>query len=439
MSSALTAARQLLVAWGAAKVPHPGGALLAHLERTAAQLAAWGGEQAWVAAGLCHAAYGTEGFPQALVGLADRQSLAEVIGQEAEAIVYAYCGAARADGPAGGRRQGLVHDRFTGRGWRPSVALTRALAELSVANELDILAHGALAPEDARELLRWLGPCAPQLSRGALDTYRLACRDHGVQWPPSVVPDSCGPAPRPDSELSFLVTGTTEASPHPVVVWVHGGAPPEWTWSRQLSWDVTAAEHWFLYRRGYGPSAPALRQDWAQDGRDLLRLLPKGCHIVSHSYGGVGALVAAAQDPERVASLTLVEPPLFAFAANDPAVAEAARLGRVFADGPADEDRRAFLRLAGMPFDHPEAARLERWARGMHDPSEALPNLAALLRRRLPVLVVSGGHAPGMERLCQLLSGQLHGRATQLVGYGHAAQRHPAFRKLVLAFIAGAE
>ena len=51
---------------GAAQVAHPGGNLLEHLARTAARLQSWGAAPELVAAGACHAAYGTAGFPSAL-------------------------------------------------------------------------------------------------------------------------------------------------------------------------------------------------------------------------------------------------------------------------------------------------------------------------------------------------------------------------------------
>lgn len=53
-------------------MPHPGGTLLEHLIRVRLQLAAWDAEPAIQAAGLCHAAYGTDGFGETLLALADR-------------------------------------------------------------------------------------------------------------------------------------------------------------------------------------------------------------------------------------------------------------------------------------------------------------------------------------------------------------------------------
>src|SRR6187402_1376811 len=70
----------LLAAWGADRIAHPGGTLLAHLRRTAYRLQGWGASRELVLAGLCHAAYGTHGFPTALLELSRRDVLRELIG-----------------------------------------------------------------------------------------------------------------------------------------------------------------------------------------------------------------------------------------------------------------------------------------------------------------------------------------------------------------------
>src|SRR5262245_12290467 len=81
----------LLGARGAADIADPGGTVLAHWQRTASTLTAWGATPELVAAGLCHAAYGTDAFRVQLLTLAERDVLRAAIGDEAESIVYAYC------------------------------------------------------------------------------------------------------------------------------------------------------------------------------------------------------------------------------------------------------------------------------------------------------------------------------------------------------------
>ncbi|MGW5655895.1 DUF6817 domain-containing protein [Streptomyces humi] len=124
---------------GAAEISHPGGTLLVHLQRVQDRLAAWGARPALQLAGLCHAFYGTDGFPAALLSLDRRAELAEVIGAEAEEIVYLYASCDRkATYPALADPGAVFRDRFTGRDRVPGPRLCRDFAELSAANELDL-------------------------------------------------------------------------------------------------------------------------------------------------------------------------------------------------------------------------------------------------------------------------------------------------------------
>ncbi|MFE2548336.1 DUF6817 domain-containing protein [Streptomyces sp. NPDC059355] len=146
----------LLRELGAGHLDHPGGTLLAHLERVHARLGAWGARPALRLAGLCHAVYGTDGFATALLPVGRRAELAVVIGAEAEEIVcfYAACDRAAsyptlaADAPAGAAGAAdneavssvapAFRDRFTGHVHSPDRQSLRDFAELSAANELDL-------------------------------------------------------------------------------------------------------------------------------------------------------------------------------------------------------------------------------------------------------------------------------------------------------------
>jgi hypothetical protein len=124
---------------GAEGTAHPGGTLLTHLQRVQARLATWKARPALQLAGLCHAFYGTDGFPTALLPLDRRNELAAVIGAEAEAIVYLYASCDRkATYPALHQADAAFHDRFTGRSHVPGPQLRRDFTELSAANELDL-------------------------------------------------------------------------------------------------------------------------------------------------------------------------------------------------------------------------------------------------------------------------------------------------------------
>ncbi|MFF4797962.1 DUF6817 domain-containing protein [Streptomyces sp. NPDC001351] len=136
-------AQALLRRLGADTAPHPGGMLIAHLDRVRARLALWGARPALQLAGLCHAAYGTDGFPAVLLPLDRRAELATAIGPDAEAIVYFYASCDRKAtypclaGP-GSATAFSFRDRFTGRTYVPDLRLRQDFAELTAANELDL-------------------------------------------------------------------------------------------------------------------------------------------------------------------------------------------------------------------------------------------------------------------------------------------------------------
>jgi hypothetical protein len=133
---------EFLLARGALDVDHPGGNLLTHLRRTHDTLFRWGARPALRLAGLAHAAYGTDGFPHGLIDITARPNLVLLIGSEAEEIVYTYGSCDRAFSyPTLSNGQPRHRDRFIGAVTRPRLQLVRDLVELTIANELDVLAH----------------------------------------------------------------------------------------------------------------------------------------------------------------------------------------------------------------------------------------------------------------------------------------------------------
>ncbi|MEV0741082.1 DUF6817 domain-containing protein [Streptomyces sp. NPDC050549] len=140
---AVDAAAALLLRLGAADIAHPGGTLVAHLQRVRDRLTGWGARPALQLAGLCHACYGTDGFPTALLPVdTGRAELAEAIGSEAEGIVHLYGACDRkVTYPGLAEADGVFRDRFTGALHSPGPQLRRDLAELTVANELDLARH----------------------------------------------------------------------------------------------------------------------------------------------------------------------------------------------------------------------------------------------------------------------------------------------------------
>lgn len=136
-----------------------------------------------------------------------------------------------------------------------------------------------------------------------------------------------------------------------------------------------------------------------------LACLPDGpCHLIGHSFGATVALRLAEEMPDRVATLTLIEPVLFAAARGRPGqVAEEAAMGPVHDLLRAGDDAgaaRLFLSLWGgeVPFDRMPPAQREYLAGRIHlipaahgalyeDAAGLLPRLG---RVRAPTLLVRG-------------------------------------------------
>ncbi|MCX4819486.1 hypothetical protein OG883_06100 [Streptomyces sp. NBC_01142] len=151
-----TEAVALLHKAGAARIDHPGGTLLAHLERVRERLEAWGARPALQLAGLCHAFYGTDGFATSLLPLERRDELTAAIGREAEELVYFYASCDRgASYRTLPRADAAYRDRFTGETFTPTAGQRRDFAELTAANELDLArANEAFRAEWGGELMR---------------------------------------------------------------------------------------------------------------------------------------------------------------------------------------------------------------------------------------------------------------------------------------------
>jgi pimeloyl-ACP methyl ester carboxylesterase len=227
----------------------------------------------------------------------------------------------------------------------------------------------------------------------------------------------------------------------PKVVLVHGGAGPRRTWELQ----EPLCERWQLVipsRRGFDGSPPTDRQDFENDATDLLPLLDGSAHLVGFSYGGLGALIVAGRRPDLVKSLTVVETPLYTIARDDPEVVRFERLSNEFlADG---LDARAevleeFLPAAALPPPSvgpmpPDVEAGIRRARGGRPPGEANPDLEAIRRAGISVLVVSGNHLPALERLCDRVAEVLSGERAVIGGHGHAIPRADGFNERVEAF-----
>jgi hypothetical protein len=152
---------------GAPEVAHLGGDLLTHLQATEAVLRGWGVDGDVARAGLCHAAYGTDGFAPHLLELHERARLREVIGTRAEGFVYRYASCDRGSTyPRLGEQPLPFVDRFDGSSFTLDDDDAEAFALVTAANELDLVGRGVVSEEAAdsiRTLVRALVPYAPDV------------------------------------------------------------------------------------------------------------------------------------------------------------------------------------------------------------------------------------------------------------------------------------
>ncbi|MEV0355616.1 alpha/beta hydrolase [Nocardia sp. NPDC050697] len=237
------------------------------------------------------------------------------------------------------------------------------------------------------------------------------------------------------------VVGVVRTGSGPDVVLVHGGAGPTATWagleSLRPRWTLMS-----VYRRGFPPSPrpPGGGQDFEVDADDLAAVIgDTRPHVVAHSYGTLGVLVAAARSPASVRSLTIIEPPLYHLAEDDPRVRALRRLGdTVLTEGPATDPAqlREFLALAGSPESLSAGAMAAvRRAHGARLPSEARPRLELIRAHGTPVLVASGGHSPALEQVCDALADALAAQRVRAPGAGHFVAAAPGFAERLERFL----
>jgi pimeloyl-ACP methyl ester carboxylesterase len=232
------------------------------------------------------------------------------------------------------------------------------------------------------------------------------------------------------------------------IVLVHGsvmGGRPTWSGQRPLG------EHHRLdvvERPGFPPNPPVARVDFEDDALLVADRLTGGAHLVGHSYGGIIALLAAAAVPERVRSLTVIEPPATRIARGSPAADAFTREGvEWWQNGPTDDPEaflRGFLGYVGSDYVPPSPlpASLEQGARTLiveRGPWEADIPLDTLAAAPFPTLVVSGAHHAAFDAVCDVLVERLGAERVALAGYGHMVQRHPEFNARLADFVTRAE
>ena len=245
----------------------------------------------------------------------------------------------------------------------------------------------------------------------------------------------------------YFVTPKSRMESQPRLLLVHGSVVnAELTWSAQRPlaerFEIVAPN-----RRGFPPGPDVDHVDFEVEAGWIEPLLEPGTHLVGHSYGGVIALLAAARRPERLRSLTVIEPPAFGIARGIPAADEfIARTEEHWRDGPRDpaEFLRSFLALVGSSTPQgtftPELLQGARTLMVERSPAEAVIPLDELAATTFPKLVVSGGHSPAFDAVCDVLEQRLAAERAVLPGAGHSVQRlGEPFNELLADFVERAE
>jgi pimeloyl-ACP methyl ester carboxylesterase len=192
---------------------------------------------------------------------------------------------------------------------------------------------------------------------------------------------------------------------------------------------------------GYGDERPV--QTNMSEWVDRVLAVDGELDLVAHSYGGLAAILAAAQAPERVRSLTLFEPAAYSYARGRPDVeAMIERMTPVIDEAPAlhavDYDIKFVTALTGSRPSRVEspgdvlAAERNRllappWSFDL--PIDVLSTV--------PTLVLTGDWNAEYEEIGQAM-GDAGSRHAQLVGYGHRPQDHPDANSVIVDGISGA-
>lgn len=228
----------------------------------------------------------------------------------------------------------------------------------------------------------------------------------------------------------------------PRLLLVHGSVTNSVTWGpvRDLAARYTLV---VPDRPGYPPNPSLDRIDPAEQAAELAPLLGEGAHVLGHSYGGVISLLLAADGPDRIRSLAVIEPPCFGVARGHPAVERFVdEASEVWADlpMPAAAFLPRFAALFGAEGQVPAHVPPER-EQGVRALMAEVPPwkpeipLDALGRARFPKLVCSSGSHPAYEAVCDTLEERLEAQRLVLAGGGHAVHRAPGFVERYAAFL----
>ena len=254
-----------------------------------------------------------------------------------------------------------------------------------------------------------------------------------------------------------------EAGTGPTVLCLHSNASHCGQWRGLMEmlsgrFRVVAVDS---YGAGKSPEWPSSREIQLADEvaliEPLLASAGDGVHLVGHSYGAAIALKAALMQPQRVRSLAVYEPTLFALVDRDtPRPNGTEGIRRTAQEGTACLDRgdpegaaRVFIDfwMGTGSFDRTPADRrlpivescrnLPRWAHALFTEPATLEEFARL---RMPVLYMVGGRSRESSRCVadRLLQVLPHATRVEFPELGHMGPvTHPRpVNEAIAAFLA---
>ena len=268
---------------------------------------------------------------------------------------------------------------------------------------------------------------------------------------------------RPINVIELGDTGPSVLIVHGGVQGGLGGGPATFDRQRVLAdrgWRLRMVE-----RPGFGQSMSRGVDDMEADAEWIADMLGDGTHLVGHSWGGADALLAAARRPDRVRSLTLIEPALFPVVMTDPALradpamqAIGGRLAGLMlqSDSPATYaaafarsvlgppgDQEVATRVAGLEADQSLATSVGcAVLQGrMASPETMRAAADSVAAARIPTLVISGGWSPFYNVVGEVVSRFTGGRYEVVAAANHMVQdvSAPAFNELLEGFMKDAD
>lgn len=221
-----------------------------------------------------------------------------------------------------------------------------------------------------------------------------------------------------------------------VLVFIHGsGRVGAANWPNQVERFGDAV---FLTMPGYGGESPAATNmdEWVNRVLEL----DGDVDLVAHSYGGLPAIFAAAQAPERVRSVTLFEPAAYSYARGRPnteamidrmvpIVVQATTMTAV------DYHLSFISALTGfrpaMPKDASELLAAERNRLLAAPWSFDLPTDVLSV---MPTLVITGAWNEEYEEIGQTMA-DVGARHIHLDGFRHRVQDHPGANSAIADWV----